>query len=171
MGYVHDTQMSLFIEPNRAMKSAGTWSEKETAAADVWCIERTAGDGAFNLRLPVELPGNAGPQKGCLLKRIDLWYVVKTAALDALAAKIYAVALQPDGGALVAGAELEFAYDQGHDAAAERIDVDEHRMSLTLSEPKWIGAGESVFVELAADAAAASVFEFLGACAYYPQRV
>lgn len=171
MGYVHDTHMSLFIEPNQAMVSAGTWTEKETATADVWCIERTAGDGAFNLRIPVNLPGNVGPAKGCLLKSIAIWFVIKTAALDALAAKLYKVTMQADGGALVAGAEIAFDYDAGHDTDAERIDMDEHLMTLTLKNPEWVSDGDSLFVELAVDAAATSVFEFLGAKVNYTLRV
>jgi len=171
MGYVHDTQMSKFLEANRAMKSAGTWTEKETATADVWCIERTAADGTFNLRIPVELEGNSDGKKGCRLEKISVWYVVKVAALDALAAKIYKVTMQGDGGELVAGSELAFGYDAGHDAANERVDVDEHVMTLTLEEPVWIGAGESVFVELAVDAAATSVFEYLGAKVDYTLRL
>jgi hypothetical protein len=163
--------MSQWIAPNRALKSAGTWTEKETATADVWCIERTAADAACNVHIPIPLPSNGSAKKGSYLKSVNVWFVILVGALDAMAANIYKVTLQADGGALVAGESIAFTYDAGHDAAAERVDVDEHVMTLTLDTPVWIDDDEQIFVELVLDNGAASVFELLGARANYTFRV
>jgi hypothetical protein len=35
-------------------------------------------------------------------------------------------------------ASQTFTYDTGHDATGERVDVDEHKMMLTITTPFWI---------------------------------
>jgi hypothetical protein len=170
-GYVHDTAMSQAIHPNQMMKSAGTWTEVETSVADVWALRRSAADAVCNVRIPVVLPSNAGAQKGAYLKSVDVFYTVGTAALDALAAAIYEANFPADGAAAGAATAHPFSYDSGHDTAGERIDVDEHTMTLTLNTPIWLDASDLFHVELAIDAAATSVFEFLGARVNYTLRL
>jgi hypothetical protein len=171
MGYVHDTAMSLWIDPAKAMHSAGTWTQKETATADVWCVERTAANATWNTHLPIPLPQNSAANKGSKLVSIDIWYVVLTEALDSLAATVYKVTKGADGAALAAGSAVTFTYDTGHDAAAERVDVDEHVMTLTITTPEWLDHEDIWFVELAGDGGANGVFELLGARANYIMRV
>lgn len=170
-GYVHDTAMSQAIHPNQVMKSAGTWTEVETSVADVWALRRTAADATCNVRIPVLLPSNATAQKGAYLKSVDVYYTVATAALDSLAAAIYETNLPADGAAAGAATSHAFSYDSGHDTAPERIDVDEHALTLTLTTPVWLDAGDLFHVELAIDAAATSVFDFLGARLNYTLRL
>ncbi|MCC7361226.1 MAG: hypothetical protein IT317_17200 [Anaerolineales bacterium] len=170
-GYVHDTSMSLAIHPNQVMKSAGTWTEVETSVADVWALRRSAADATCNVRIPVLLPSNSAAQKGAYLKSVDVYYTVATAALDSLAAAIYETNLPADGAAAVAATAHAFSYDSGHDTAPERIDVDEHAMTLTLTTPVWLDAGDLFHVEVALDAAATSVFDFLGARVNYTLRL
>jgi len=171
MGYVHDTQMSMMIHPNEIMASAGTWTEKETATADVWCLERTAANATANVRIPIKLPQNAAALKGSYLKSVDVWFEISAEAFDALAAKIYKTVFQADGAALVASTDVAFTYDAGHDAAAERVDIDQHLMTLTLDTPIWLDDGDMMFVELALDGGAAGVFQLLGARANFTLRL
>jgi hypothetical protein len=169
MGYVHDTAMVQAIHPNEAMKSAGTWTDSE--ASDVWYIRRTAADATFNLRIPIKLPSNSVALKGAKLVSIELFYTIATAAMDSVAATIYQTIFPADGAAAAASTSHAFSYDTGHDTAAERIDVDEHKMTLTLTTPVWIDDDDLFFVELACDAAATSVFDFFGAKINYTLRV
>jgi hypothetical protein len=172
MGYVHDTAMVKWIQPNEFMHSAGTWTQKETATADVWCVERTAADATWNTLIPIKVPQNGAAGKGSKLVSIDVGFVITAAgALDALTATIYKVAKQADGAALAAGTSVAFSYDTGHDTAPERIDADEHWMTLTLTTPVWLDDDEIWFVEIAGDGSAAGVIEFLGARINYTLRV
>ena len=63
-----------------------------------------------------------------------------------------------------------FSYDTGHDTAAERLDVDEHKMTLTLTTPVWIDNDDYYYVKIAFDKAATSVCQFLAAFANFTLR-
>jgi hypothetical protein len=172
MGYVHDTAMSRWLFPNEAMASAGTWTQREsTTAADLWCIGRSAADATFNLMIPIKGWQNSADGKGTKLVSIDIWFYIGTAALDSMAASIFKVTKAADNAALPAGVAVTFSYDTGHDTAGERIDADEHVMTLTLDTPVWLDHEDLYFVELACDAALTSVFEYLGSRVNYTLRV
>lgn len=170
MGYVHDTAMALAVHPNECMYSAGTWTDTETGVADVWARRRTAANATANVRIPIKLFSNAAAMKGCYLKSIDIFYEITTEAFDAVAATVYKTVFPADGAAFAAATSIAFTYDAGHDAAAERIDVDQHTMTLTITTPFWIDDGEMVFVELALDGNTNGVFDFLGARANFTLR-
>jgi hypothetical protein len=170
-GYVHDTAMSQFIAPNAVMVSAGTWSQVETGVADIWGYRRAAADATANVWLPIPIPSNGVASKGAYLKSVDVYFTIATEALDALAATVYKVTLPADGAAASAAAAQAFTYDSGHDAAGERVDIDEHTMTLTLDSPFWLDDGEYAFVELALDGGTNGVFTLLGARANYTLRL
>lgn len=162
MGYVHDTTMSKFVPPELVQFSAGTWTD--TVAANVWSKQKTAADPAFVAKIPVLPPmQSSNGSKGCYLKSIDIWWKNGTADLTSLAATIYKAVLPANGAAFAAPAAQVFTYDAGHDAAAERITQDEHKMTLTLTTPIWVDNDDEVYVELAVDPAAGSVFDYYGA--------
>jgi hypothetical protein len=77
----------------------------------------------------------------------------------------------PADGSAASTAAVTTTYDTGHDAAAERIDVDEHKMTLTVTTPFWVDDDEACYVELVVDAAATSVFKMIGARANFTLRV
>jgi hypothetical protein len=170
MGYVHDTSLSKIILPTECMYSAGTWTQ--TVASNLWTNNRTAADAAFTIQIPIVPPVQSSTAlKGALLKSIDIYYVVGTLAMDAVAATIQKTAVPADGAAVGAVAAVTFTYDTGHDTAAERIDADEHSMTLTITTPFWMDDGDLVYVELVCDAAATSVFKFVGARANFTLRI
>ena len=75
-------------------------------------------------------------------------------------------------GADVSVASQAFTYDTGHDAAGERVDIDQHKMTLTITAPFGIDNDEYVQVELTIDQAGdAGVVNLLGAIANYTLRV
>jgi hypothetical protein len=169
MGYVHDTAMSQFIPPEACQYTVGTFTDG--VASNVWSKDKAAADDTSVIKIPVAIPQNSAAQKGGYLRSIDIWFAVTTAALDALAATIYKATLPADGAAFGAPASQVFSYDSGHDTEAERIDVDEHKMTLTLTTPFWLDDDDEFYVELSVDAALTSVFKFYGARANFTLRI
>jgi hypothetical protein len=74
-------------------------------------------------------------------------------------------------GADVVVSQPAFTYDAGHDTDDERDDLDEHRMTLTITTPFWIDSDEYVWLAIAFDKAGTSTVEFLGAVANYTLRL
>lgn len=170
MGYVHDTSMVEGVAIGQVTFLSGSWSDV-ALAGNVWCKRRTAGDATFTVKIPLGLPQSAAPGKGAWLMAVEVFYKVATAALDGLSAGLYANTLPGDGTAFAAAQALAFTYDSGHDTPAERVDMDEHRMTLTLAEPLLLEAGKLAHLELAGDGSAMSVFELYGAQARYTLRL
>ena len=125
--------------------------------------------GGWDLDIPVLLPSNSDANKGALLKSIEIDFEIKTAALDAMSAVLYRMDRGADG-ADVTVTSVSFSYDSGHDSASERIDVDEHKMTLTLDTPDYVDNDSYYWVVLTIDKAATSIFQLLGAFANYTFR-
>ncbi len=166
MGYVSDKKMSLFIPPAAIGKTAGTWTP--TLSSNVWSEVRSAADASFSLAIPVMLPGNEDPLRGCRLKSIDVYYAIGTAAADDFAVvELEKMSLGADDTAIT-GAAVTTTLDAGHDTAAERLAVDtDHVMTVTLSTPEWIDDGEVFVLTLTVDAAGGTVFTLFGARANF----
>lgn len=168
MGYLH-ALISAWISFSSFVHSAGTWTA--TVASNVWFARRAAADAAATTYIPLGFtPQQDGATKGSKLQSVEIHFRVGTAALDALEAHLYKATLGADG-SLLTVAEVTTAYDTGHDAAAERIDVDEHKMTLTPSAPVYLDDNEYLFVEVVADAAATSVLDYFGAKANWTWRL
>lgn len=171
MGYVHDTSMSLFIPPTVAHYVTGTWADAAGAVAGSIAKTKTAADNTGVVTIPICPPQNSKALKGSYLKSIDIWWNTTTAALDALSALIHQIILPANGDAMPAVVSLAFSYDTGHDTGAERLTLDEHKMTLTLTTPIWLDDDDEILVQLTADAALTSVFAFHGARANFTARL
>ena len=131
---------------------------------------RTAGDAPFTALIPIIIPGNSVSLKGSLLKSIDVYYKIATAAADDFATvELEKMTLGVDDVA-VAGAAVAGACDTGHDSAAKRLAVDDdHVLTFTLTDPVWIDDGDALVLQLVVDCAASTVFHFLWcACQLHP---
>jgi hypothetical protein len=161
-GYVHDAAIYVWIPFTQFAHSSGTWTA--SVAANVWYTRRTAADAAAVTYVPLgNLLANSSGLKGCYLKSVAFHFRIVTGAIDAMEAHIYKATLAADG-SLLTVAEATTTYDTGHDTAAERIDVDEHLMTLTLSTPAWIdGNAEYYFMEVVWDGSATGVIDEFGA--------
>lgn len=156
MGYVHDN-VQIVVPFTKYGHSAGTWTA--TVASNVWYNRRTAADAAATSYIPLcDVPQRDGALKGAKLTSVDVHFRIVTAALDAMEAHLYKATLAADG-ALLTVAEVTTTYDAGHDSAAERIDVDEHKMTLTVTTPFYLEDNEMLFVEMVSDAAATSLLD------------
>ncbi len=170
MGYVHDTSMSLFIPPPTAHYVTGTWADAAGAVAGSIAKTKVAGNEVGVVTIPICLPQNSVALKGSYLKSIDIWWNTTVAALDALSALIHQIVLPANGDAMPAVVVLAFSYDPGHDTADERLTLDQHKMTLTLTTPIWLDNDDEILVQLSADAALTSVFAFHGARANFTLR-
>jgi hypothetical protein len=132
--------------------------------------KKNAADETGLVTIPCQVPSNSAASKGSYIKSVVVYFEVLTAALDALSAAFNLVALPADGAAATVS-NPTFTYDSGHDSAAERIDVDQHTMTLTLDTPMWVDHEQALFVELSVNAAATSVFHLLGAVVNYTARM
>lgn len=162
----------VFVSPFACAKSAGTWTP--TVASNAWVHRRTAADAAFSIYIPAPMEAWRGlVSQGFKLTSLEILYVIGTAAMDAVAGGVYKDTLGADGVAHSAAA-LTTTYDTGHDTAAERIDVDEHRMTLTIdsAEVEYPADGNTSYhAELVCDAAATSVFDLKGAIWHFTRAL
>ena len=171
MGYVSDRNMSQWLPPTMAHCVTGTWADAAGQVAGTIAKTKAAADVTGVLTIPIVIPSNSDQYKGCYLKTIDIYFEIVTAAATAMAALVHKVTLPADGAAIGTVEELAFSYDTGHDAAAERIDVDQHKMTLTLTTAEWLDNDEVIQVQLTIDAAATGTFEYLGARANFELRL
>jgi hypothetical protein len=156
MGYLHDA-VQIIVAFSKFVHSAGTWTA--TVASNIWYNRRSAADAAATTMIPLcDVPQRDGAMKGAKLTSVDFHFRVVTAALDAMEAHLYKGTLAADG-SLWTTAEVTTTYDTGHDSAAERIDVDEHKMTLTVTTPFYLEDNEFLYLEVVYDAAATSLID------------
>jgi hypothetical protein len=168
-GYVHDTSVAQWVAPWTISNSAGTWTA--TLSGNVVTFNRTAADAAWNAFVPVPVPSNGAANKGAYLQSVDIWYSITVSDCDDFAA-VALEKLTVAGTAVTPTATAPtITLDAGHDTAAERRAVGEHKMTIALSTPAWVDHEESYVVYLAVDAASGSVFKWYGARANYTLRL
>lgn len=171
-GYVHDTSMSLFIPPTDILKTAGAWTDTEGPVADTYMQRRTAADATFILVIPICPPQNSVAQKGSYLKSLDIWWEVTTAAMDALTfSGLFRAVLPANGAAFAAPTSEAVTADTAHDSAAERLTLDQHKATLTLTTPLWLDDDDYVYNVITCDAALTSIFDLYGARTNFTLRL
>lgn len=173
---IHDTSMSQYIPPTLFHCVTGAWTY--TAGAVTGTIDKTVDDANQTsvINIPIVIPSNSSALKGSLLKSVEIDFEIRGAALTALTAVFNKVTRGADGAVAVVAAQT-FAYDVGHDAAGERVDIDQHKMTLTLGTlaapvPAWIDNDEYYLIELTCDQAGdTGVIDLLGAVVNYTARM
>lgn len=170
MGFIHHPNAKISIPPSKCHFVTGTWADAAGAVSGTIVKAKATGDETALVNIPIALPFSSKKLTGAYLKSIIIWFDVTTSNLDALAAVINLVTNGADGSVPSVAAQT-FTYDTGHDDAGERIDQDEHKMTLTITTPFWIGNNESVLVALSVDAALNSVFHLRHAQANFTFRM
>ena len=169
MGYVHDTAMVQFISPQQMNFNAGTWTL--TMASNVISQNKAAAAETPGIFIPIALPGNSASFKGSYLTSIDVIYSVGTADLtDFATVELEKQALPATGSAQTASTPA-ITCDTGHNTAALRKVQGNHTLTVTLTTPVWIGAGDAYTLYLYISAAATSVLKIFGARAYFTKRL
>jgi hypothetical protein len=169
-GYVHDTSMSQWIPPTAVFGDTAAWSLGAGQVSNSIVYKCDATDETANLFIPIPVPSNSAASKGAYLKSIEVDYEIVTAACDTVTPVIYKMTRGADGADVVV-ATPAFTYDAGHDTDDERDDLDEHKMTLTITTPFWLDNDEYVWLAIAFDKAGTSTVEFLGAVANYTLRL
>lgn len=169
MGYTHDTNMSQWIFANEAKITAGTWTP--TLASNVLSEVRTANDSAFTAYVPIKIPSNSKALKGAMLKTIDVYYKIGTAAADDFATVELERMTAPINTVIPTGAAVTITVDALHDTAAERYAVAEHKMTITITTPTWTDDDQYYVLTLIVDNAATTVFTLYGVRANYTLRL
>ena len=161
-GYVHDTATSFWIDFTEFSHNSGTWTMTVGPVANTYMTRRTAAAATSITRIPLNRIMNSVTRKGFYLTSVDIWFEYTTTAPTSLDALIWKNTLGADTAVHVAAA-VAFSYDTGHDTAGERDNVDQHKMTLSLTTPVWIDNDELFFVELTSVNAAGTVLDFYGA--------
>jgi len=168
MGYVHDTHMSLFIPCTAMLPITGTWTEAAGAVAGTICKHKAAAAETATVHIPIPLPSNASADKGSLLKAIEVDYEVKVAACTSVTATLRKITRGADGAVAVVSAPT---ITQDLAAATDAADVDQHKLTVTLTTPAYIDNDEEYKLEIAFVAAATTTLDVLGAVANYTARM
>ena len=167
---IHNTHVSQFIPPTAMHYVTGTWSDAAGAVTGTIVKVKAAADNTATVTIPILVPSCSITSTGSKLVSVEVDYEVQTAAMDAVSAAINKVTRGANGADAVV-ASVAFSYDTGHDTAGERIAVDEHRMTLTITTPTWLDNDDYYLVQLTMDAAATSVLHILGAVANFTLRL
>lgn len=167
---IHNTHFAQFIPPTMCHYVTGTWSDAAGSVANTICKSKAAADNTGVVSIPIIIPQNSVALQGAKLVSVDVWWEVLTAAMDAVTAVIYQATLPATGADYAAPATPAFSYDTGHDTAGERLTLDEHKMTLTLTTPIWLDDDDEITVVISFDAAATSALTFFGARANFTFR-
>jgi len=161
--------MSQIIDSALFLNSVGTWTA--TNASNVWFRRRSAANATWVTKIPIHLPQNSAAYKGTKLLSVNIFFEITVEAMDACAAVLYKATFGADGATVLTAAAVTTTYDAGHDSAAERIDVDQHKLTLTVSAPEWMDNGDEYYVEFSGDGGANGVFDFYPAVANFTLRI
>lgn len=172
MGYVHDTAMSQAI-PCTAFHvyGGGTITQAAGQVTDTICLHMAAiggGGGTLTLNVPIVLPSNSVAQKGAYLKTIEVDYEVLVAACTSVTAVLHKITRGADG---AAATDTEPTITQDLTAATDAADVDQHKLTVTLTTPAWIDNDEYYLLELQMIAAATTTIDLLAAVANFTLRL
>jgi hypothetical protein len=150
----------------------GTWAMVAGQVANTIAHRKTASAETTIVTIPLSVPGNSKGNAGSLIKSVSVDFEVTILALTSLDAAVKKLTRGIDGAAAVVAAVTTWDYDTGHDTAAERVDVDQHRMTITFNDPTsnpgvWPTDEVEYHLQLTAVCQATSVLEFLGATIAY----
>ena len=168
MGFLHDTHMSQFIPPTAFHYVTGTWTDAAGNVAGTIVKQKAAAAETSVVNIPIPIPSNSVALKGSYLKSIEIDYEILTAAATSITATLNKVTRGADGAVAVVAAVAE---TQDLAAATDAADVDQHKLTVTVTTPAWIDNDEEYLLELSCVCALTTVLEFLGAVVNYTARL
>ena len=168
MGYVNDTAMSQFIPPTAFHCAVGTWSDVAGTVAGTIVKEKTPGAETSIVNIPIMLPSNSAALKGSYLKSIEVDYDIAVAACTSITASLNKVHRLADG---LASTVAAITVTQDLVAATDAADVDDHKLTVTLTTPEWIDNDDYILLKLSCECALGTELEFLDAVANFTLRI
>ena len=167
MGYVHDTHMQRYVPPTVFSLVTGTWTHAAGNVAHTIVMQKAAAAETSTVTIPLTVPGNEIDLKGSMINSVEIDYEILTAAATSITATVWKIAAGVDGAVAVA---TQVTATQNLTAATDAADVDQHRLTVTITTPEYIDDDDYWFVELACVCATTTVLEFLGAQVNYTFR-
>lgn len=168
MGYVHDTHMSQFIFPTAMIPITGTWTEAAGQVAGTLAKHKAANAETAVVHIPILIPSNSQVSKGSKLDSIEVDYEVLVAACTSVTATLKKVTRGADGAVAVVSS---VTITQDLTAATDAADVDQHKLTVTVTTPAYIDNDEYYILQLSFVAAASTTIDVLGAVANYTARM
>ena len=168
MGYVNDTNMSMFIPATSFSFNAGTWTP--TVTSNVVANVRTAAAASNTVFIPILIPGNAIGLKGSRLKSIDVWYSIATADLTDFATVELEQLVLPANTVLPTASAVTITQDAAHNTAALRKAQQNAKMTVYLTTPVWVADANAYMLQLVLNCAATSAVTLYGALAHFDAR-
>jgi hypothetical protein len=156
--------MSQFIPPTAFHCVTGTWTDAAGNVAGTIVKQKAAAAETAVVNIPIVLPSNSQDQAGSLLNSIEIDYEILTAAATSITAVLNKVARGADGAVAVVAVKTA---TQDLAAATDAADVDQHKLTVTVTTPEYIDNDEYFLLELTCVCALTTVLEFLGAVANY----
>lgn len=168
MGYVHDTAMAQWVSPTMFHYKTGTWASDAGNVAGTIVQQKTAAAETSVVTIPLVVPCNSVAQKGAKIASIVIDYEILTAAATSITAAVNKVTRGADDAVAVVAA---VTVTQSLVAATTAADVDQHKLTVTITTPAWIDDDEYYLCELTCVCATTTVLEFLGATVNYTLRI
>lgn len=164
MGFTHNTHMSQFIPPTAFHCVTGTWSDAAGNVAGTIVKQKAAAAETAVVNIPITIPSNSVALQGSKLASIEIDYEILTAAATSITATLNKVTRGADGAVAVVA---EKTSTQDLTAATDAADVDQHKLTVTVTTPAYIDNDEYYLLELSCVCALTTVLEFLGAVANF----
>ena len=169
---VHDTHMSQFIPPNAFhLVGGGVITDAAGQVTDTICKHMAAiggGGGTLTVNIPIMVPSNSSTLKGSKLTSFEVDYEILVAACTSVTAVLHKITRGADG---AAATDTEPAITQSLVAATDAADVDQHKLTVTLTTPAWVDNDEYYLLELQMIAGATTTLDLLGAVVNYTVRM
>jgi hypothetical protein len=168
MGYVHDTGMTQYIPPTAMQGLTGTFTLAAGAVAGTLAFHRAAAAQTSVIYIPVEIPGNSGASKGCLLKSIEVDYENLLAAATSVT---FALSKVTRGANLAVAVVSAVTVTQSPAASAGAEVQDQIKATITLTTPEWVSNNTYYILTMTIVAGGTITNDILGAFANYTLRL
>src|SRR5512136_868368 len=167
MGYVHDTHMSQYIPPTAFHCVTGTWTQTAGAVAGTISKHCAAADIDTVINIPIMIPSNSVALKGAKLASVEIDYEIAAAAATSVTATMNKITRGADG---ADATKTPVTVTQDLTAATDAADVDEHKLTVTVTTPAWIDHNEYYLLVLTVDTNSCTI-DLLGAVANFTLRM
>jgi hypothetical protein len=167
MGYVHDTHMSQYIPPTAMHYVTGTWTDAAGQVSGTICKHKTANSETTVINIPIMIPSNSVALKGSKLTSVEVDYELAAHAATSVTASMNKITRGADGADAV---KSTVTVTQDLTAATDAADIDEHKLTVTVTTPAWIDNDEYYLLVLTIVADVATI-DMLGAVANFTLRI
>lgn len=170
---IHNTHASQFIPWTAITPITGTWTEVAGQVAGTMCKHKAATAETAIVYIPIVLPSDSGvnaagvPTKGSLLASVEVDYEVLVSACTSVTGAITKVKRGADGAVAVVST---ITTTQDLTAATDAADVDQHKLTISITTPAYIENDEYYICTMTFVAAAGTTLDVLGAVANYTHR-